>query len=299
MLFSSTSRVLRGGALLVADFIIYIASCCIILIAYGLIALIPIKKYRQALRNKATHLFGYTWQCFRLAAALLGVSKIEIVGKTPIDRKGWYLIIANHHVGLDILMIGAAMTSKSAPIKFFLKKQLLWSLPLAGLTAYVAGWPFLDRKSTTNNTQSTKGSSRLKDIDTARQACHQLLNSPTNLILFPEGTRFTEEKKQSQKSPYQHLLKPKSIGIATIINEMSDKLSGVIDLTISYAPNHCSLKNFFTGKVTKVCIDYDVIPLTPDLLGDFESDRAYRKHLQAWLNNRWALKDQILQGKHE
>ena len=87
--------------------------------------------------------------------------------------------------------------------------------------------------------------------------------------------------------------------IGPIINEMGDKLSGIIDLTISYAPNHCSLKNFFTGKVTKVRIDYDVIPLTPDLLGDFENDRAYRKHLQAWLNDRWAQKDQLLQGQHE
>jgi hypothetical protein len=41
---------------------------------------------------------------------------------------------------------------------------------------------------------------------------------PTTIVNFVEGSRFTEEKRQQTRSPYQHLLPPKAAGIAMALN---------------------------------------------------------------------------------
>ena len=53
-----------------------------------------------------------------------------------------------------------------------------------------------------------------KDIEATRKSCERYKDEPITLINFIEGTRFTPEKHAVQRSPYQHLLKPKAGGLA-------------------------------------------------------------------------------------
>jgi hypothetical protein len=44
---------------------------------------------------------------------------------------------------------------------------------------------------------------------------------------FVEGTRFTNDKHKQQSSPYNHLLRPKSGGIAFVLAAMGDYIQNI------------------------------------------------------------------------
>ena len=109
---------------------------------------------------------------------------------------------------------------------------------------------------------------------------------------YIEGTRFTSEKHRRQQSPYQHLLKPKAGGLSYAINVLHDQIDSILDVTITYIGQPKTLPGVYTGQIKKVVIHIDKVPLSPDLIGNYEEDREFRVHFQAWLNKRWQLKDQ-------
>ena len=73
---------------------------------------------------------------------------------------------------------------------------------------------------------------RGKDLETTRQACEKFKEIPTSVVNYLEGTRFTQSKHDKQQSPYQHLLKPKSGGMAFAMSAMGDQFKSIIDVTI-------------------------------------------------------------------
>jgi len=300
-------RAINAAVVVLLMIITTIIFSCIISIVFALINIIPACKVKTSLKGLAMPLFSMTWKTFQLISNLFFLCKWEIINKHTINPKSWYLMMSNHQSGVDILAIGAGMSFIAAPLKFFLKKELLWSLPFAGFAAYLAGFPFLNRSAHTKSKKQPRLKDEngkkirpgVKDIETAKKACRQLLDIPTNLIVFPEGTRFSAQKQLEQKSPYHSLLKPKAMSIATVINEMHEQLSGIIDITIKYKPSKCTMVDFLLGRVKRAEMHYEIIPITPDLLGDFQQDRDYRRKLQSWLNQRWEIKDEKLQNDHE
>jgi 1-acyl-sn-glycerol-3-phosphate acyltransferase len=183
--------------------------------------------------------------------------------------------------------------SKKIPLlKFFLKKELLWSLPIAGLACKAVGFPFMERHS--REDLRKKPELRNADIESAKKACIKFKEHPCTVMNFVEGTRFSSSKKERQDSPYQHLLKPKSGGVAVVLNEMHDSLKGIVNVTIGYSNPEFSFWDFVCGRVNKIVVRYQLLPVTEDLLGDFYKDRNYRSNLQSWLNQLWQEKDQQL-----
>lgn len=215
--------------------------------------------------------------------------KWDIQGTNNLNKKGWYILIANHESWIDIPVLGSIFTGKVPLLKFFMKKELLWQLPIAGLDCYLLGYPILARHSRTEirKNPELKG----KDIEATRQACHKFKEHPTTFMNFVEGTRFSKEKHQRQNSPFRHLLKPKAAGVAVVLTEMADKLDGIINTTIHYDAKDNSLWRFLCGKINKIYIRYEIIPITPELIGNYYDDRVYRKNFQQWLNNLWEQKD--------
>ncbi len=220
-------------------------------------------------------------------------NKWEIRGDaTALNPKGWYVLISNHQTWADIPVLGYALNRKIPIFKFFMKKELLWSLPIVGFAVWVLGYPFMARHSREEirKRPELKG----KDIETAKKACHKFAEYPTTVINFIEGTRFREEKRERQQSPYKHLLKPKAAGIAVVINEIHDQLSGVLDVTIQYSEPNMTFWKLFSGNFEKAVISYELLPITEDLLGDYYKNREYRSRFQQWLNQLWEKKDQQL-----
>ena len=111
------------------------------------------------------------------------------------------------------------------------------------------------------------------------------------LINYIEGTRFKESKRQKQQSPYQHLLRPKAGGISFIIKAMEKQIDTVLNVTILYDGHPKTSWGFLQGKLKKIRVHVEQIPITPDLRGSYQEDAAFRDHFQQWVNTVWADKD--------
>ena len=219
-------------------------------------------------------------------------NKWDVQGTDNLDPKGWYLLISNHTSWLDILVLNNVFNYKIPLIKFFMKRELLWSMPIAGLACYSLGYPFMHRHTRAEIKKNPK--LKGKDLETTKKACEKFKAIPTTVMNFVEGTRFTEEKKQQSRSPYQNLLKPKTAGIAIVLNEMAEKLNGILNVTIHYEMKEFSFWQIACGNIDKITVRYEILPVTENLIGDYYKDRGYRKDFQQWLNTIWERKDQLL-----
>jgi hypothetical protein len=115
------------------------------------------------------------------------------------------------------------------------------------------------------------------------------------LINFLEGTRFCEAKKKRQQSPFNHLLKPHAGGAAVVMHELADTLLGVVNVVVCYPGKTPSFWEFACGRFEKIVVRYEVLPITPDLIGNYYSDRNFRAHIQQWLNAIWKKNDAVIQ----
>lgn len=263
----------------------------IILLAASIAKILPKKAYPYGMRF-ALQLPVYWMVVNKWILKMNTYGKWEIKGSGDLNLKSWYLVIANHESWTDILVLGGLFSRKIPLLKFFMKKELLWQLPLAGIDAYLLGYPILARH--TRNDIRKNPKLKGKDIEATKQACQKFKEFPTTFMNFVEGTRFTEKKRIGQNSPYQYLLKPKAAGTAIVITEMADKLKGIINVTIHYDAEHKSLWNVLCGKINKIYVYYELIPMSDDLTGNYYEDREYRKNFQQWINGIWEEKDKMI-----
>ena len=52
--------------------------------------------------------------------------------------------------------------------------------------------------------------------------------------------------------------------------------------------------DFICGKVDKVCIDIETLPIDENCSGDYFNDPEFKQNFQKWLNQLWHDKDQRL-----
>lgn len=282
---------LRGCITLSLLILNMLVSAIVILIFAGISKLLPGQLYFYAM-SFSLKLPVY-WMLMNKAILQISTyGKWKVSGNGTFNKKGWYVLIANHESWLDIPVLGSVFSRKIPLIKFFMKKELLWQLPIAGLDCYLLGYPILARHSRAEIRKNPE--LKNKDIEATKKACQEFKKFPTTFMNFVEGTRFTEAKQQRQNSPYKHLLKPKAAGTAIVLTEMSDKLTGVINATIHYDAEDKGLWKFLCGNVNTIYVHYEVIPVTESLIGNYYKDREYRKNFQQWLNDLWEKKDALI-----
>ena len=128
-----------------------------------------------------------------------------------------------------------------------------------------------------------------------RKACEKFSTTPTTVINFVEGTRFTEVKKANGKSPYQHLLQPRAGGVAFALDAMGGILNSLIDVTIVYPQKENSFWDFLCGRLRSIVIDIRVKKLDEWLVnGDYAEDVQFRARFQQWISGLWEEKDQLI-----
>lgn len=214
----------------------------------------------------------------------------HVSGLEKLSRKDWYLVLANHQSWADILVLQNVFNRKIPFIKFFLKKELIY-VPFLGMCWWALDFPFMKRysKQFLQRNPQLQG----KDIETTRKACRKFRFKPAAIMNFVEGTRFTPEKHQRQQSPFVHLLKPKAGGVAFVLGAMGEQLHKILDITIHYPKGIPNFWDYISGKVRDITVHINVLPITPDLLGDY-NDAQYRERFQLWINQLWQQKDQQL-----
>ncbi len=212
----------------------------------------------------------------------------DIRGLETLKKKEWYLVLSNHQSWVDILALQTTLNGKIPMLKFFLKKELIW-IPFLGLAWWALDFPFMKRYSRTE--LEKKPHLKGKDLESTKKACERFKNTPISIINFVEGTRFTPAKKKRQNSRYDNLLMPKAGGIAFVLGSMGECLHKIIDVTIVYPDGIPTFWEFTCGRVKKIVIDFEILPITDSLTGDYFNDPDHKQRFFEWLNTLWQKKD--------
>lgn len=262
------------------------------LLTASLIKLVPFRP-TQKICTKILIMIATRWihnNTF-LFTRILGI-KVKISGETSLPMKEWYLVISNHQSWSDIVILQIVFNGKIPLLKFFIKKELI-RVPLLGFAWWALDFPFMKRYSSEFLARNPhlKG----KDIEITKKACEKFKTTPVSVMNFVEGTRFSTEKHNRQKSPFKNLLKPKAGGTGFVFTAMGEQLHSILNVTIKYPEGDLNFWNFLCGRISEADVFIEKIPVTADLIGDYVSDPDYQKRFQKWINDLWIKKDKVLE----
>jgi len=252
--------------------------------------LVPLRSWR-VLTSRWLMFIGERW--VRSNQLIFGLTQNihwDVRGVEDLQYHEWYLVVSNHRSWVDILVLQGVFTRRIPFLKFFIKQRLIW-LPLLGLTWWAMDMPFMKRFS--RQYLEKNPHMRGKDLEATRRACEKFATTPTSVINFVEGSRFTAEKRRQKNSPYQHLLPARAGGIAFVLGAMGGTLHSLLDVTIVYAEGSPSIWDLCTGRVSHIVVDVCHQPIEPWLAaGNYQDDEVFRARFQQWLGEFWQRKDE-------
>jgi 1-acyl-sn-glycerol-3-phosphate acyltransferase len=266
------------------------AFWCVLIYALAIVKLlIPVRSVRLWC-TKIMIAFGEQWIAGNdFLIVFLHRMKFDIQGLDGIDRNASYLVCANHQSWVDITMLQYVFNRRIPFLRFFLKQELLY-VPLLGIAWWALDFPFMRRYSKTYLEKHPE--MRGKDLETTRIACEKFRGTSISVLNFLEGTRFTPKKHASQNSPYKNLLKPKTGGVAFVVDAMGSQFKSMLDVTLFYPEGAQSLWDLFSGRVVNVVVRIRELEIPKDLLhGNYLQDEAYRIRFQEWIRQIWQQKD--------
>ncbi|MGF1754788.1 acyltransferase [Vibrio makurazakiensis] len=274
------------------------AITALVVSVFALIKLIlPFSVVQTACTRLANKQF---WLWATLNLWMLNVNndiKWEIEGGDELSLQEWYLMMSNHLSWADIVIVSSVLKDKIPMTKFFLKHDLLY-VPFVGLACWGLDMPFMKRHSREYLLRHPER--RNDDFDAIQKACKKFQKAPTTLVNFVEGTRASQEKMATAKTPYQHLLKPKTGGLAFALSAMGPILDGVVDITLAYPENQASpFVDMLKGNLTSVVVRVKLHPMDENVNGDYFTDKAFKRRFHGWLNNEWKEKDEYLKTVYE
>lgn len=217
----------------------------------------------------------------------------QVEGVESLRYNDWYLVNCNHQSWVDIFVLQDALNGRIPVLKFFLKAELIY-VPVIGLAWWALDFPFMKRHSRAALRKNPN--LRNDDRDSARRACAKFAKTPTSVMNFVEGTRFTAEKHATQASPYRYLLKPKAGAMAMALNAMGAQFHSLVDATIAYPDGIPTFWQYLCGQSPRVRLKVRQVEIPVEFCtGDYENDRALRKSFHRWLDAIWQQKDSDLE----
>lgn len=211
-------------------------------------------------------------------------------GLENLRRDQWYLVVSNHQSWVDIVVLQLVFNRRIPFLKFFIKQVLIW-VPFLGLAWWAMDMPFMKRYS--REFLARNPEMRGRDLEATRKACEHFSLTPTSVMNFLEGTRFTPAKHASQKSPYRHLLPPRPGGAAFVVSALGESLHALLDVSIVYVDGIPSMWDLCCRRINRVVVDvrqHEVESWLPR--GDYQGDKAYRARFKEKLRELWQAKDE-------
>ncbi len=274
------------------------AFCSIIICAIAVLkVLLPTAK----LKARATQLANKVmWLWATLNAGVLSLSnrvEWDIEGGEQLKKDGWYLMISNHLSWTDIVVLCCVFKDRIPMPKFFLKQALMY-VPFIGMACWALDMPFMRRYSREYLLRNPH--KRGQDLETTRRSCKKFKHTPTTVVNYVEGTRFTPEKQKKSRAGYDYLLQPKTGGIAYTLAAMGEQFENIIDVTLAYPENtHKPFKDMLMGRMTKIVVRIRILPVDEKVSGDYFNDKPYKRQFQQWLGDVWQDKDDVLKQIHK
>ncbi len=261
-----------------------------ILLSFALLKLLlPIPAVRRWIASVLLWIAEAWISCNSAWMALTQRCEWDVSGFDDLDCRSWYMVICNHQSWVDILVLQHLLNRRIPLLKFFIKQQLIW-VPVMGLAWWALDFPFMRRHG--KEYLDKHPEMRSKDQETTRRACEKFAQTPTSVMSFLEGTRFTHAKHQAQRSPYANLLRPRAGGLALALNAMGAKFQAVLDITIVYPDARPTFWHFLQGKVRRIIVRARQVPIPTHLAqADYVNDPAARAAFQAWVQQMWRDKD--------
>lgn len=251
---------------------------------------IPLKPFRR-LVTRWLMAIGENWiGCNAWVFSLGNATKWDIRGLEGLSNKKWYFVFANHQTWVDIIVLQTALNRRIPFLKFFIKQELIW-FPFLGIAWWAMDMPFMKRysKSYLAKHPDKKG----QDLEATRKSCEKFLDTPTSVINFVEGTRFTQEKKKKRASQFENLLPPRAGGVALALTSMGGMLDAIVDITIVYPTGPANFWDMMCGEFDRVIVDIAKRPVDDWIVaGDYQNDREFRSKFHKWLTQVWQEKDE-------
>ncbi len=196
-----------------------------------------------------------------------------------LDPERPHIVVSNHRSWADVFLVQDLVTGRG-PIVTFLSKRELVYVPIFGLIILAFDFPVLRRRTPRGVDAASR---RADDRRRVTEAAAALLDSPTAILSFAEGTRFTAAKRDAGDRPYLHLLPPRAGGLRAMIEALASGGGSIVDVTLVY-PRSATFWEFLGGAVGPVQVAWETIPIATVKSGE----------VRDWLNDRWRRKDELL-----
>ncbi|MCG9650992.1 acyltransferase [Vibrio brasiliensis] len=287
--------------LLILNVTLVILNSALCSIAICVVAVFKLVLPTATLKAKGTQLANkIMWLWATINAAILNISnqiEWDIEGGEELRKEGWYLMISNHLSWTDIVVLCCVFKDRIPMPKFFLKQQLLY-VPFIGMACWALDMPFMRRYSREYLIRHPE--KRGQDLATTRRSCAKFKHTPTTVVNYVEGTRFTVQKQRKSKAGYDYLLQPKTGGIAYTLAAMGDQFDNIIDVTLAYPDNtEKPFKDALMGRMKRIVVRTKVLPVDEQVRGDYFNDKPYKRQFQQWLGEIWKDKDEVLKELHQ
>lgn len=213
----------------------------------------------------------------------------QVSGLDGLMPHGWYFVSSNHQSWADILVLQRIFHRRIPFLKVFLKRELGWWSAI-GLAWRVLDFPFLRR--------GRGGAVGHGDLVSTRAACQRFRHTPTAVMGFAEGARFTLARHSSQCSIYRHLLMPRVGRLGAALATLGEEFDAWLDVTIVYPDGPPRLWDLMCGRDGAICVHVRRRSVPRGMAGgDLLRDKAYRQRLRAWLGEQWSEKDRLIDAR--
>lgn len=265
-----------------------------ILLFFSLLKLLlPFDAVQRALAPVLLTIAEAWISCNSAWMALTQRTRWDVAGIEGLNPRSWYMVSCNHQSWVDILVLQHLLNRRIPLLKFFLKQQLIW-VPVIGIAWWALDFPFMRRHS--DAYLRAHPEKRNDDLKAARVACRKFAVVPTSVMNFAEGTRFTAAKHRAQRSPYPHLLKPKTGALALALSVLGDRFHSLLDVTIVYPCGAPTFWQFLCGDVPMIVVRVNQVSIPPEFCtGDYQGDPRFRRTIQRWLQDMWREKDRRIE----
>jgi len=273
---------------------VLVVGACTVNTIFWVTPLMVLAVFKLSFRTLMTRwimAIGEIWvDCMALIFAAVNTTRWEVTGLEELSNDDWYLIVANHQTWVDIIALQKVLNRRVPFLKFFIKQELIW-FPFLGMAWWGLDMPFMKRysKSYLAKHPHKKG----KDLEATKKACEKFRHTPTSVINFIEGTRFTEEKRDKRASPYVNLLPPRAGGMALALDSMGSMFTAILDITIVYPTGVPEFWTMCYGEFDHIVIEIRKRPVEQWMVdGDYVNDREFRRNFHQWLARVWQEKDE-------
>jgi len=283
--------ILKGGLAILFIAINTIACCVPIYLLALTRAVLPIESFRIAMAAAMTRVIDVWVAGNRLLMKTIHLTEIETTIKTsaPLKRDRWYVVISNHQGWSDILVLQNVFLGRIPPLKFFVKRQLLW-VPGIGLAMWLLEFPYVRRYG--REVLEKNPELRKHDQEATRRACEHFKRRPTSVLNFMEGTRFTVAKHIRQNSKFRNLLTPKTGGFGYVVGALGQRIDQVLDVTIVYPDGVPTFWEFLSGQSRLVHVEIATRQVPATLFKEQDELAAdVREELRVWVDDLWLHKD--------